>query len=137
MQRGDAGPRDTFFPLFEALNWAATIAVETSPPIQNDLLQGIRFARNRVPHDWGMALRRSEWLNPSPLGITNRRGGSRLAGPVTLFSWTWVRVDELPEPQREDPVGEAAYVRCLAEKPAEETLQALRPVLENEVTRRA
>ncbi len=50
--------------------------------------------------------------------------------PPGLFWWTWLPLAEiLPPPDRPDPIGEAAYAKCLAEKPAEPTLQALKPVL--------
>jgi hypothetical protein len=54
-QRGDADAKDTFFPSFEALNWAASIDLflfENGAAVENDLLTGVRFARNRVHHQW-------------------------------------------------------------------------------------
>jgi hypothetical protein len=44
-----------FIPLFEALNWAASID-EGLGYLDHAELQGSRFARNRVHHQWADAL---------------------------------------------------------------------------------
>jgi hypothetical protein len=134
-QDGDAGPKDTFLPLFEALNWAASIDmfyVDAGRPLDDDLLKALRYARNSVHHQWGLALRRRERLHPTPLVITNRPGGSGPRGPSVVWWWSWVSLEELPKSDDHPPrYGEDdAYERCLADKPAEETLQALKPVLD-------
>ena len=54
----DARPDETFVPLFEALNWAASIDLrneELGTPIGDEPLRGMRFARNRVHHQWELA----------------------------------------------------------------------------------
>jgi hypothetical protein len=44
-----------FLPLFEALNWAASIDERLRYPDYPEL-RGLRFARNRVHHQWAEAL---------------------------------------------------------------------------------
>jgi hypothetical protein len=132
-----AGANETFVPLFEALNWAASIDLryeELGTPIGNEPLRGMRFARNRVHHQWELALTRQDWPGaPVIVGGRDRygRGGvSRTSGPPPGFYWTWKSLADLPAPDRPDPTGEAFYGKHLADGQAEPTLQALKPVLE-------
>jgi hypothetical protein len=106
--RGDAGERVTFLPLFEALNWAASIDryfFEKGRPIENDLLTAVRFARNRVHHQWALALRRFD--SPGVPMIHLATSSSRIVGPPPGFWWYWVDLDELP-PGRSSSKEEAA-----------------------------
>lgn len=123
-----------FIPLFEALNWAASIDLffhDTGKPVGDDLLTGVRFARNRVHHQWAKALKRAE--NPGVVRVTLATSRSRRVDPPPGFWWYWIEADQLP--LRAPPVrttsGEPEYIENLAGKPADATLQALRPVLEN------
>ena len=55
----------TYIPLFEALNWAASIDLffrEKGDAVESDLLTGVRFARHRVHHQWAKALARATVL---------------------------------------------------------------------------
>jgi hypothetical protein len=127
---GDAGERETFLPLFEALNWAASIDLyfdEAGKPIGNDLLTAVRFARNRVHHQWARALRRYD--SPGVPMIHLATTSSRLVGPPPGFWWHWVEAHELP-PGKPWAKGEAAYKAQLAGNRADEALEAVRPVLE-------
>jgi hypothetical protein len=127
---GDAGERETFLPLFEALNWAASIDlyfIEDKKPIGNDLLTAVRFARNRAHHQWALALRRFD--SPGVPMIHLATSSSRIVGPPPGFWWYWVDLDELP-PGKPWPAGEEAYSALLAGKGADTTLEGLRPVLE-------
>ena len=85
IRSGDAGDKETFLPLFEALNWAASIdefLVDKRRPIQDELLTGVGFARNRVHHQWGLALRR----NDSPgVPMVLRATGLQKRGRESLF----------------------------------------------------
>jgi hypothetical protein len=47
-------PAAAFIPLFEALNWAASID-ESLGYLDHGELQGLRFTRNRVHHQWADA----------------------------------------------------------------------------------
>jgi hypothetical protein len=130
IRRGDAGDKETFLPLFDALNWAASIDkffVDNGRPIQDDLLTGVRFARNRVHHQWGLALRRYDSPGVPMVHLTT--GSSRLIGPQPGFWWYWVEVNQLP-PGNPWPDGENAYAARLAGKEADTTLKALRPIFE-------
>jgi len=128
-----AGADETFVPVFEALNWMASIDLwfdEQGSPIGDDTLRGIRFARNRVHHDWALAITRQDWPGV-PMVSGGRHGGvTRIFGPPPGFYWTWKPLADLPPPQRPDPNGEAAYVSQLAGAQVEPTLDGLRPVLE-------
>jgi hypothetical protein len=128
-----AGADETFVPVFEALNWMASIDLwfdEQGSPIGDDTLRGIRFARNRVHHDWALAITRQDWPGV-PMVSWGRYGGvTRLIGPPPGFYWTWKPLTDLPPPQRPDPKGEAAYVSRLAGSHVEPTLDGLRPILE-------
>jgi hypothetical protein len=128
--RGDADEQATFIPLFEALNWAASIDLyflESGTPIESDLLTALRFARNRVHHQWARALRRYD--SPGVPMINLATSASRIIGPPPGFWSYWVELDELPA-GRSSAQEEAAYSAELAGKQADVTLQDLRQVLE-------
>lgn len=128
--RGDAGEKETLLPLFEALNWAASIDLyfyEAGKPIENDLLKAVRFARNRTHHQWALALRRYD--SPGVPMIHLATSQSRIVGPPPGFWWYWVDLGDLPT-GRSTRDEEDAYVAQLAGKQVDETLEALRPVLE-------
>jgi hypothetical protein len=133
--RNPAASAGTVFrPLFEALNWAASIdltLLEQGRPVGSDLLEGIRFARDRVHHQWALALERHRHTSPaSPVVYTNRPGSRIIVPPIPPISrswWAWLPPGRLPGTRRG---GEDAYRRCLATRDAEPTLESLRPVLE-------
>lgn len=136
-QDPDSGPYETFVPAFEALNWAASIDLwyeEGGAPIGDEPLRAMRFARNRVHHQWALAFVRQDWPGaPTVAGDRDRygRGGmSRVIGPPPGFYWTWKPVADLPPPDRPDRTGERLYEKHLANGQVEPTLQALNPVLE-------
>ncbi len=113
-ESGDAGERETFLPLFEALNWAASIDLyfsERGTPMEDDLLTAVRFARNRVHHQWARALRRYD--SPGVPMIHLATSSSRLNGPPPGSWWYWVEADDLP-PGKQWAEGEAAYSAQLA-----------------------
>jgi hypothetical protein len=104
-------PAEAFIPLFESLNWAASIDERLGYPDRPEL-RGLRFARNRVHHQYADAL----WLD--------RRGA---ALPIALdpgspfFEWRWKQT--LPEGRhRRDGDAYAAY---LAGHPARFTLDSV------------
>src|SRR5438094_3494121 len=128
IRSGDAGDKETFLPLFEALNWAASVDmffIDNGRPIQDDLLTGVRFARNRVHHQWELALRRYD--SPGVPMVHLATGSSRLIGPPPGFWWYWVDANQLPRGRQG---GKNAYVARLAGKEADTTLKALRPIFE-------
>lgn len=118
-----------FLPLFEALNWAVALderIVEHWAPEGKDkqpgwawrtrvegadVMAGVRFARNRVHHQWSDALR----LDDS--GFT-----SPLTSPLVSFEWRWRDLGDLPPGNRRD---ESAYRDRLAGVPARLTLARL------------
>lgn len=86
----------TFIPLFEALNWAVSIderlqkawsAAPTNPAkfwsdgfAHGDTVKGVRFARNRVHHQWADAL----WLS-----LDSARLPSRNPRPIPFGVGEW------------------------------------------------
>jgi hypothetical protein len=124
--------RDALVPLFEALNWAVSIDLtleEAGTPLENDPLSAVRFARNRVHHQWATAFRRFD-VPPPPMVVTAT--GRRGAGATIIhgggFWWHWIKAAELPV-GRADPGRERLYKDLLEDKPAATTLIDLRPVL--------
>jgi hypothetical protein len=132
--------RPAFIPLFDALNWTVTIDFR----LQQDrddaewwkqlpdgaLVRAVRFARNRVHHQWADALG-----GPAP---RERKPGSlplslplpRIHfGPPDIYaqaSWRWQK--ELPPPEhpdKRDPYGEQLYAEYLALRGVSETLRRL------------
>ena len=120
-ERNDRSPEEIFKPLFEALNWAASaeegLRVRMGEDTSGAPVRGLRFARNRVHHQWVDAIQVKE----IPVEAS--------AGPLTIsgltFDWFWKPVTNLPAADRKDADGEAAYVSHLAERPVRETLFAV------------
>jgi hypothetical protein len=137
-----AGQRDveeTFIPLFETLNWAVAIEyyarkrgpkIDGGPKINRETLRGLRFARNRVHHQWADALEPRDVPNPS--GLVTRGGrGPRIVGPPVVVEWFWkpvVGLGKAPK-KHDDPDGEAAYEKHLAGQPARLALDHLDSLL--------
>ena len=98
-------PVAAFLPLFEALNWAASIDEGLGYPDYPEI-RGMRFARNRVHHQWADAL------------YVATGASFPLTFPATFFEWCWRK--GLPEGgnRRDEP----AYLEHLAGKPARHAL---------------
>jgi hypothetical protein len=126
-------PAETFIQIAEALNWAATVderlATDRGSESQPDwawrdeyelgkVMSGVRFARNRVHHQWATALyldtKGAELPTPLPFG---------------LFEWRWR--SRLP-PGR-DTWGEDDYREHVAEQAARRTLDALSDLFDEAV----
>ena len=119
----------TYLPLFEALNWCASLDYRLQAWWRSnrsnrdrwwcdgftygDTVLGTRFARNCVHHQWAEALRLSETA-------PNRSGGfSR----VPRFEWRW-REALPPAPEGHDHLRQE-YRDNLASNPARDTLEAV------------
>lgn len=123
-------PESAFYvALFESLNWAVTVderlwqewhGVIAEPKAwyreieYGEAMRGIRFARNRVHHQWSAAIE----LPAAAQDRTLLRAHA--------FSWTWAW--PLP-PGRPDSEGERIYEKQLAGEPVVTTLTALSPAL--------
>ncbi len=120
--------------LFEALNWAVVLDdrcrehwAPDGNPLGSEWLRrwrgdatiarAIRFARNRVHHQWAEALE----LRPPTVR-------SPLRDPSHESDWYWRSAADLPPASRnrQVPAGEAAYEKLLAGRPAELTLSPIR-----------
>lgn len=121
-----------FIPLFEALNWAATLDwrigaqwVPAGRPLRDrwpdhlgdaHLVYGVRYARNGIHHQWSDALRIKQGAQ-FPIRF-----------PAAFFEWVWCSASELPAPEagrRKDEKGEAAYIAQLEARPARHALENL------------
>jgi len=138
----DVEGNSAYFALFEALNWAVSLdelVAKTSPAgwkwrdgaVDGDLVRALRYARNRVHHQWADAIR----FQPDDSSSSGRLGlmvlgRARLGGIGTPASWRWRALPELPPATRPDADGEAAYGRLLAGHSPPLTLNTLRRVLE-------
>jgi hypothetical protein len=125
--KGDVEPMETFIPLFETLHWVVSARIESElEGHEKKLARAIRFARNRVNHQWAKVLRAQDV--PSP-GFHTSPSGSRGLHPPLVATWCWRPVDGLPvvrkDPKRRDRKGERLYRKHLAERPALEALDAI------------
>jgi hypothetical protein len=118
----------TYHPLFEALNWAVALDDQTrarwSPqgkPLNwgwrdkidsGDYVRAVRFARNRVHHQWADALE-----------LTTDGFTFPITFPMVFHEWRWRRSVDLPV--GDDSRDEATYDRLLANHPARHILQQL------------
>ena len=121
---------EAFIPLFECLNWAVAVDDRTrvhwapdGKPIGwawrervagAEIMQGVRFARNSVHHQWSDALELDDSGFQLPTTL-----------PIGFFEWVWRKATQLPDLDRPDPRGEAIYLRDLEAKPARLTLDTL------------
>ncbi len=133
-----SGDQDvTFRALFEALNWAHAIddliALTWSPrgevqgyawrgdpalaggPRLEGVMNGSRYVRNRVHHQWADAL------------IATPGAQLPFTLPRALMTWTWRPLGELPLPSggREERRGRNAYERELAGHAAADALDTM------------
>jgi hypothetical protein len=113
-------PEERFIPLFEALNWIASILDvqrKRGSAINDETARALGFARNRVHHQWADALEPRDLPNAR---IVSAASGSRIVTPPTRLDWFWKPEHQLPEvpPRFLDEQGEAAYSDVLAGHPA-------------------
>ncbi|HET6641739.1 MAG TPA: hypothetical protein VFG93_00550 [Gaiellaceae bacterium] len=129
---GQRERKERFIPLFEALNWAVAI-MDYEPMLWKDeIVLGLRFARNRVHHQLAEALEPRDV--PRAEVTTAVRGQSRRVGPPTVLDWFWKAADQLPEPEerfRDKGYhrGKRAYQELLEGNPVEDALAHLNVLL--------
>jgi hypothetical protein len=129
----DLEGRAAYFALFEALNWAVAlderiVATDLAKwqwrdrVADGDVVRGLRYARNRVHHDWVDAL---------AIALGTLRPDT-LVGPTTLLllggasEWRWRDLRDLPPEEGPDRHGgDVAYRTRIARRPPSETLDAL------------
>ena len=80
-----------------------------------DIMQGLRYARNRTHHQWADAI-----------VMTNGLSGP-LVSPIRSRSWVWRDVEQLPTPSNpgKEAPGCEAYARALAGYPVQHTLAVI------------
>jgi hypothetical protein len=116
-----------FPPLFESLNWAValddrigehwapwgkTLATKWRDEVAAAaVMAGVRFARNRVHHQWADALVLNDGI-PFPMPF-----------PIPFFGWMWRAADELPPDGNRQ--GEDVYRERLQGEPAHAALVEL------------
>lgn len=107
-------PDAMFIAMFNGLNWIVSIhewisssddrARWDARPEFLDLLRALRFARNRVHHQWATAL------------VPEDGTSFPLKFPAAFITWMWLPRAELPLAERPDDAGADAYDRHLAGK---------------------
>jgi hypothetical protein len=130
-------PRKTFIPLFDALACAASLierVLEPKPKSKQTKpkpspLQGARYVRNRVQHQWAVALRGRDVTQPRTMRAA---GHSQVIEPAVVYDWFWKPLAELPEPPPEmglDELGRDSYEKYLDGQPARLALDAIENTL--------
>jgi hypothetical protein len=120
-------PMERFIPRFETLNWAAAFldpkAEARIPHLYprlnvDDTVQGLRYVRNSLHHQWAEALDPRDVIFPRPLVVTGR-GTSGPMGPIPVLDWFWKPLDDLPSRAKKhfDKLGRDAYPTNLADQP--------------------
>lgn len=108
--------KQMFITLFEALNWVVSIDDRLRDRNSNwqdqfgkqgETVKAIRFARNRVHHQWAYILHIRDGVT-LPVRL-----------PTPLFDWVWIAATQLPAVAKryEDPKGEKLYRQLLENKP--------------------
>jgi hypothetical protein len=124
-------PKETFIPLFEALNWMASfewfMKEQRQQPLEDDLVHAFGLARNRVHHQWAAALEPIE----ARFGPVQGPVGLQIAG--TYVEWHWKPFEELPPSSHKDPKGAAAYPELLANRPVRPTLRELQDIFDRHI----
>jgi len=122
-------PTKAFTALFEALNWAVALDERTAKSWAPDgqvlhwawrsrvpdasIMGGVRYARNRIHHQWADALRLDHSWFQFPRTF-----------PLRFAEWVWRDAASLP-PGRIDRDGETSYRNDLEGRAARITLQRL------------
>jgi hypothetical protein len=121
--------KETFIPLFEALNWAASfeLLMEERGQALGELMDAFGYARNRVHHQWAAALEPVE----ARFGPVRAPGGLQIAG--TYVEWSWKPLDQLPPAEIPDPDGKTAYPKQLADRPVRPTLRGLQDIFDRHI----
>jgi len=124
-----------FIPVFDALNWAVAVDdfLQREQPaaerwwrehLHGEVVRAVRFARNRVHHQWARAVTRAAPGSLAEYDLPIMLDRQRVA------VWIW-RV-KLPEPEQKryaDPDGEQLYGQHLAGQLVRTTLDRLHGVL--------
>lgn len=122
--------RETFIPLFEALNWAVSfedlVRKQQNALLKDDLVLAIRYARNRVHHQWAAALNAVE----QRFGPIRAPGGPQIVGTYTQWFWKPLELLPDPPPSRPDRKGQAAYAERLADRSVRPTLRELQDIFD-------
>lgn len=133
--------RETFIPLYEALAFAGSLIERVLEPRRKSderpteerksMLQGVRYVRNAVLHQWSLALVGRDVPQTPPIVV--RAGGSRRTGPTVVFDWFWRPLAEIPVPDTKkvgkDQLGRDSYEDYLAAEPARFALEEIERTL--------
>ncbi len=116
-------PSGAFPPLFESLNWAVALDDRIGTLLgkkwqdrvpEAAVMSGVRFARNRVHHQWADALLLVDGI-PFPIPF-----------PIPFFGWQWRPADKLPSGRNSrNTKGEDVYREHLQGDPAHYALVKL------------
>lgn len=120
-----APPSQTFIPLFEALNWAASfddwIETHAKGEAKPPLLRAVVFARNVVHHEWVDA------LESAPRTYGEGRYGE---GTYGGYVWRWRSLERIQLRGKEKDKRESLYRDLLEGVSVLSTLRELRDLLD-------
>jgi hypothetical protein len=125
---GSRDPEERFIPIFEALNWAAAMLDPNSSLraslITDHIVRGLRFARNRVHHDWAEAIEARDMPYPGGSGLKTvpAHRGARMWRRRAALDWCWKPLNQIPGANKR---GAAQYRAHLEGKPARQALAHL------------
>ena len=127
---GGKPARETFRPLFEALNWTVSIDeyLRSQGEPDDELRRALRFVRNLVHHQWADALEERKTEVTSSISVAP---GLKLAVGGYSTEWFWKPLNRLPPrpPNRRDEQGARAYDDLLAGHEARQALDQLADTL--------
>jgi hypothetical protein len=124
----------TFFGLFETLNWLDSLLGRKDAhfPDGDDRIDGLRFVRGRVHHQWLDAVEfRKDVVNSRRIRSRDRSGGLvQYIDPAVIADWCWVPTSSLRGTGGRDRERRDAYDRALAGQPARLALRTFRDSVE-------
>jgi hypothetical protein len=127
--------QELFAALFEALGWAGVLEEEARKPQMHNIpeLMALRFVRDRVVHDWALAVDGRNIPNPAAPPL-RAAGGSQIIAPQVIWEWFWKSSQDLPKmrnPFAKWPRKQAERVQydtIFASSPVRDSLEALRRI---------
>jgi hypothetical protein len=126
---------ELFAPLFETLSWAGVLEEAARKPQMHNVpeLMAIRFVRDRVVHDWALAVEGRNITNPAAPPI-RAAGRSQIIAPAVIWDWFWKPSQDLPQLKgkfatwRRKQDERIQYDAVFAGHPVRDSLEALRRI---------
>jgi hypothetical protein len=129
---GDLNEQRIYHALFEALNWATSIDERMDHlgrPLDDELLRGLRFPRNRSQHQWADAIERRDVRRPAMEIHLAGTGGGGSRSPELVADWYWRSVASFPDGLSN--AGKDQYAERLEGRPVRQALDHLAQLFAN------